>query len=301
VRLVPRLIQSRRGADAVAGWGMAAPSVLLIGLFGMVPVLWSFAISFQRNDLQTPPEWVGLSNYRQLMHDPVFGESIRHTVVYTVLFVPLTLIGALLAAGALNRRIRGIAVYRLAVFIPVITSTVATGVIFNWLLEPEYGAVNAVLAKVGVPSQGFFTSPREALFAVVAMTVWGWIGFGALIYLAALQSVPEDLLEAARLDGCSRAGAFWRIQVPLVRPVTWFLVVWLTINALQLFDEVYVTTRGGPLHSSTVVVYYLYDQAVRFFHAGYAAAIACLLFVLIASVTLVQLRLSRDADTETAR
>ena len=288
--------RSRKTTDQLAAWGMVGPSVVLIGLFGLVPVIWSFVLSFQRNDLQTPAEWIGLKNYHQLLDDPVFAESIRHTLVYTVLFVPITLVGSLLAAAALNRRIRGISIYKLAVFIPVVTSTVATGVIFTWLLDPQYGLVNAGLNKVGIGSQGFFADPGQALVAVVAMTVWGWIGFGALIYLAALQAVPADLLEAAQLDGCTKAGAFWRIQVPLLRPVSGFLLVWLTINSLQLFDEVYVTTKGGPLHSSTVIVYYLYQQAFQFFHAGYAAAMACLLFVAIAAITLIQMRLTRDPD-----
>jgi multiple sugar transport system permease protein len=126
------------------------------------------------------------------------------------------------------------------------------------------------------------------------MTVWGWVGFGAMIFLAGLQGVPQELIDAALIDGCTRRSAFWRIEVPLLRPVSGFLLVWLTINALQLFDEVYVTTKGGPLHSTTVVVYYLYQQAFTFFHAGYAAAIAAVLFVVIAAITLVQLRLTRD-------
>jgi multiple sugar transport system permease protein len=293
--------RTRKAADQLAGWGLIGPSVLLIGLFGMLPVLWSVLLSFQHNDLQTPATWAGLGNYRELVHAPVFAESIRHTLVYTVLFVPITLVGSLLVAAALNRRIRGISLYRLAVFIPVITSTVATGLIFTWLLDSEYGVVNSGLAKLGLPGQGFFASPHEALYTVVAMTVWGWIGFGAMIYLAALQSVPTDLLEAAELDGCTKAGVFWRIQVPLLRPVSGFLLVWLTINALQLFDEVWVTTKGGPLHSSTVVVYYLYQQAFQYFHAGYAAAIAVLLLVVIVVVTLVQMRLTRDdADPDAA-
>jgi multiple sugar transport system permease protein len=286
----------RSTTDHLAGWGMVGPSVILIGLFGLVPVVWSFVMSFQRNDLQTPAEWVGWKNYHQLASDPLFTAAIRHTLLYTVLFVPITLVGSLLVAAALNRQIRGITIYRLAVFIPVITSTVATGVIFNLLLEPDFGIVNALLNKIGIPSQGFFTSPGQALYAMVAMTVWGWIGFGALIYLAALQAVPLDLMEAAQLDGCTKAGAFWRIQVPLLRPVSGFLLVWLTINALQLFDEVYVTTKGGPLHSTTVVVYYLYQQAFQFFHAGYAAAMACLLFILIAVITVIQMRLTRDDE-----
>jgi multiple sugar transport system permease protein len=274
---------------------MVSPSVLLIGLFGLLPVAWAFVLSFEHNDLQTPGQWAGLDNYRQLLHDPVFADSVRHTVVYTVLFVPSTLVLSLLTAAALNRKVRGITFYRLAVFVPVVTSTVATGVIFTWLMDPDFGLINAVLSKLGLPTFGFFASPSQALFSVVIMTVWGWVGFGALIFLAGLQGIPADLIEAAQIDGCSRAGAFWRIEVPLLRPVSAFLLVWLTINALQLFDEVYVTTKGGPIHATTVVVYYLYIQAFQFFHAGYAAAIAVVLFVVIAAITLVQLRLTRDS------
>ncbi|MFZ2012950.1 MAG: sugar ABC transporter permease [Nocardioides sp.] len=286
----------RTRSDAVSGWAMVSPSVLLIGLFGLLPVVWVFVLSFEHNDLQTPGQWAGLDNYRLLLHDPVFADSVRRTVVYTVLFVPTTLVLSLLAAAALNRRIRGITFYRLAIFIPVVTSTVATGVIFTWLMDPDFGLINAVLSKLGLPTFGFFSSPSQALFSVVIMTVWGWVGFGALIFLAGLQGIPADLIEAAQIDGCSRAGAFWRIEVPLLRPVSAFLLVWLTINALQLFDEVYVTTKGGPLHATTVVVYYLYIQAFQFFHAGYAAAIAVVLFVVIAAITLVQLRLTRDSS-----
>jgi multiple sugar transport system permease protein len=275
---------------------MVSPSVALIGLFGLVPVVWSFLLSFQHNNLQTPGTSAGLSNYRELVHDPVFRSAVQHTIVYTLIFVPVTLFLSLLVAGALNRRVRGMSVYRLAVFIPVVTSTVATGVIFTWLMDPTYGIVNAVLAKLGLPTSGFFASPNAAIYAVIAMTVWGWVGFGALIYLAGLQGIPANVLEAAQIDGCSKTGAFWRMQVPLLRPISAFLLVWLTINALQLFDEVYVTTKGGPLHATTVVVYYIYQEAFVFFHAGYAAAIATVLFVVIALITLVQLRLTRDTS-----
>jgi multiple sugar transport system permease protein len=294
-RLLPRA-RSRRSADAITGWAMITPSVLLIGLFGLVPVVWAFILSFQHNDLQTQPTWAGFGNYREMFADPTFRDSVKNTVIYTVLFVPITLALSLLAAAALNRKIRGITVYRVAVFIPVVTSTVATGVIFTWLLDPEFGLVNSVITKIGLPRLGFFADPHQALYAVVVMTVWGWVGFGALIYLAGLQGVPRDLVEAALIDGCSKRGAFWRIQVPLMRPVSGFLLVWLTINALQLFDEVFVTTKGGPLHATTVVVYYLYLQAFSFFHAGYAAAIAVFLFVVIAVITFVQLRLTRDSS-----
>jgi multiple sugar transport system permease protein len=294
VRLLPG---QQRQRDTLTGWAMISPAVLLIGLFGLLPVVWSVLLSFQHNDLQTPATWAGTDNYRQLMHDPVFRESVRNSVVYTVLFVPITLVLSLLVAAAINRRVRGITLYRLAVFIPVVTSTIATGLIFTWLMDPDYGLINAVLHALHLPTFGFFASPSQALYSIVLMTVWGWVGFGALIFLAALQGTPQDLIDAALVDGCTPRGAFWRIQVPLLRPVSAFLFVWLTINALQLFDEVYVTTKGGPLHSSTVVVFYIYQQAFQFFHGGYAAAIAVILFIVILLVTLVQLRLTRDPST----
>jgi multiple sugar transport system permease protein len=286
-----------RRTEAATGWAMVSPSVLLIGVFGFVPVVWALLMSFQRSDLQTPAEWIGLHNYQQMAHDPVFREAVRHTLVYTVIFVPVTLLLSLVVAAALNRKLRGITIYRLAVFIPVVTSTIATGVIFGWLMDPNFGLVNAALHAVGLPTMGFFASPHQALYAVIAMTVWGWVGFGSLIYLAALQDIPAELIEAAQIDGCSRTSAFWRIQVPLLRPVSGFLLVWLTINALQLFDEVYVTTKGGPLHATTVIVFYLYQQAFQYFHAGYAAAIATVLFVAIAVITVVQLRFSGGDPT----
>ncbi len=269
------------------------PSVVLIGLFGLIPVVWAFVLSFEQNDLTSPGTWVGLDNYQKLLHDPQFANSVRNTILYTAVFVPVSVIGALLVAAALNRRVRGMSFYRLAVFIPVVTSTVATAIMFNWLLDPDFGMVNAALNKVGIPEQGFFRDPHEALMSIVAMTVWGWLGFGVIIYLAALQSVPGELLEAAAIDGCTRWRAFWRVEVPLLAPATLFLVIWLTINALQLFDEIYVTTKGGPVGSTTVVVYYLYQQAFLFFNGGYASAIAYVLFLAILVVTAIQLTVGR--------
>jgi multiple sugar transport system permease protein len=280
-------------SDTVAGWGFISPAVLLIGLFGLVPVVWAFVLSFEQNDLIGPGRWVGLDNYRKLLSDPQFSNSVRNTLVYTLVFVPVCLIGSLLVAAALNRRIRGMTFYRLAVFIPVVTSTVATATMFNWLLDPDFGVVNAALNKVGIASQGFFRDPHEALASIVLMTVWGWLGFGVIIFLAALQGVPSDLLEAAAIDGCTRWRAFWRVEVPLLAPATLFLVIWLTINALQLFDEIFVTTKGGPVGATTVVVYYLYVQAFQFFNGGYASAIAYVLFLAILVVTAIQLTVGR--------
>jgi multiple sugar transport system permease protein len=289
VRRGRRILRS----DHVAGWLFVLPATVLIVVFGLVPIGWSLVLSFQHNDLLSAPSWVGLANYRELAHDPVFRASVRRTLVYTALFVPLSVGGALCVALLLHAPIRFSRFYRTSVFVPVATSTVATGIIFNWLLEPTYGIANYLLGKVGMGPYGFFTDPDQALYAIVAMTVWGWLGFDVIVYLAALQGIPQDLLDASEIDGASKWATFRSVVLPLLSPATLFLVVWSTINALQLFDEIYVTTRGGPLGATTVLVYYLYQQAFQFFNAGYGAAIAYVLFVGILIITLFQLWVGR--------
>jgi multiple sugar transport system permease protein len=293
VRQRPRLLKRLVGSDHLAGWAFVAPAVILIAVFALIPIGWSLLLSLQSTNLIAPAHYVGLANYRALTKDPQFRSAIGHTLVYTVLFVPISVGGALAIAVALNRKIRGIRFYRLAVFVPLVTSTVATGIIFLWLLDPTFGLVNYVLHLLGLPQQQFLQDPNQALYCIVAMTVWSWLGFDVIIYLAALQGIPQDLLEASEMDGASRWATFRSIVLPLLGPATLFIVVWSTINALQLFDEIYVTTRGGPLGSTTVIVYYLYQQAFQFFNAGYGAAIAYVLFVAILIVTLLQLWVGR--------
>jgi multiple sugar transport system permease protein len=264
---------------------------LLIGVFGLLPILWSLLLSFQKSDLLTPETpWVGLHNYRQIPQDATFRLAIEHTIVYTVLFVPATMIVGLLIAVALNRNVRGISFYRTAAYVTMAVSTINEAIIFMWLFEPSFGIINAVLDKLGLPQGQWLSSPEQALYVIVAMTVWGWTGFAVVIYLAALQGVPQELHEAASIDGAKPFAIFRTITFPLLSPASLFLAVWLSISALQLFDEVYLTTRGGPLHSTTVIVYYLFDQAFQQFDAGYAAALAYVLFMVILVVTFIQFR-----------
>jgi multiple sugar transport system permease protein len=276
-------------SEHVVGWAFALPAVLLIVTFGVVPIVWSALMSFQRNNLLATPEWIGLENYRALMKDPVFKTSIVHSVIYTALFVPLSVGGGLFAAIALNRRIRGIRFYRLAVFVPVVASTIATAIMFLWLFDPNFGLANWLLGKIGLGPFGFFTSADGALYSIIVMTVWGWIGFDAIIYLAALQGVPEELLEAAAIDGAGNWSIFRNVTLPLLGPATLFLVVFSSINALQLFDEVFFLTKGGPGTATYVPVLYLYFLAFTQHIAGYAAAIAYVLLIVILIVTLIQL------------
>jgi len=281
-------------SEHVVGWAFVTPVTVLIGIFGLLPIGWSLLLSFQKSDLLTPDTpWVGTQNYRELAHDPRFSEAIQHTIVYTALFVPGTMLVGLLVAAALNRSVRFISVYRTAAYITMAVSTISEGIIFLWLTDKDYGLVNATLNTVGISSQPFLSSTSQALYVIVAMTIWGWTGFAVIVYLAALQGVPAELHEAAAIDGARPFTRFRTITLPLLSPASLFLVVWLTINALQLFDEVYLTTRGGPLHATEVIVYYLWDQAFVQFNAGYAAAMAYVLFLVIVVFTAIQFRLAR--------
>jgi multiple sugar transport system permease protein len=286
---VRRIAQS----DHVTGWAFAFPAVFLILLFGIVPIVWSALLSFEKTNLLSPAEWIGLANYRALVKDPLFKTSVIHIVIYTALFVPISIIGALGAAVALNRRIRFVRFYRTAVFVPVVASTIATAIMFLWLFDPHFGLANWLLERVGLGPFGFFDSPNGALYSIVAMTVWGWIGFDVIIYLAALQGIPAELIEAAEIDGASTWSQFRNVTIPLLGPATLFLVVWSTINGLQLFDEVFFLTRGGPGTATYVPVLYLYLLAFSQGIAGYAAAIAYVLFAAILVLTVVELGLGK--------
>jgi len=278
-------------SEHAVGWAFVSPAALIIGIFGLLPILWSLLLSFQKSDLLTPQTpWVGLENYKQIPGDTTFRLAIEHTIVYTALFVPATMLVGLAIAAALNRKVRGISIYRTAAYVTMAVSTINEALVFMWLFEPSFGVVNAGLEAVGIPQQQWLSDPNEALYVIVAMTVWGWTGFAVVIYLAALQGVPQELQDAAAIDGAKRFTIFRTITFPLLSPASLFLVVWLSINALQLFDEVYLTTRGGPLYSTTVVVYYLYDQAFQQFNAGYAAALAYVLFLVIIVITFIQFK-----------
>ena len=286
-------------SDHLAGWTFILPSVVLIGLFGLVPIVWGLILSFHKAGLISPDrEWVGFENYSRIVSDPKARQAAVNTIYYTMLFVPVSILLALFVAHALNRKIALIRFYRLAVFIPVVTSTIATGIMFLWLLDKNFGLANWLLDMIGVGPFGFFEDPDQAMGALVLMTVWGWLGFDTIIYLAALQGVPQELIEAAAIDGASRWSSFWRITWPMLGPATLLLVVWSTISALQLFDEVFFVTKGGPLGRTSVVVFYVYRLAFEqglggLSLAGYAAAIAYVLFLVILVLTLAQFWLGR--------
>ncbi|MFE6887116.1 carbohydrate ABC transporter permease [Streptomyces sp. NPDC057694] len=288
----------RRGETATA-WAYISPAVLIILGLSVVPVLWSLLLSFQADDLVTPSRWVGLDNYRALRQDPHFGEAVWNTLRYTALYVPLS-IGLGLALGlALNRRIRLVGLYRTLFFVPFVVSATAQGVLFSFILDPEFGAANSVLHHLGISPQGFLSDPGQALLVLVAISLWSGTGFCVVVFLAALQDVDPSLIEAARLDGAGRRHLLRHVTLPALTPVSVFLLVWQTINALQVFDLVYVTTKGGPLGSTTVIVYFIWEQAFKNFTAGYGAAAAYVLALGLGVIT-VGMRLVRSRSVRPA-
>ncbi|MET0135137.1 MAG: sugar ABC transporter permease [Kibdelosporangium sp.] len=276
-----------RRHESTTAWAFVTPAVLIILGLSVLPVLWSLLLSFQADDLVTASRWVGLDNYAALVQDPNFGQAVRNTLLYTVLYVPLSMVLGLALALVLNRRIRLVGLYRTLVFVPFVVSATAQGVLFSFILDPQFGAANSLLNHLGLSTQGFLTDPGQALLVLVAITLWSGSGFCVVVYLAALQDVPRPLIEAARLDGAGRWHLLRHVILPALTPVSVFLVLWQTINALQVFDLVYVTTKGGPLGSTTVIVYFIWDQAFRNFTAGYGAAAAYVLAIALLVIAIV--------------
>lgn len=270
------------------------PTVAVLGTFNFYPALYSLYLSlFEWNGLSPAREFVGLANYARLLTSGEFWNSLRVTLLYAVGVTFLALALGLGVAVLLNQPIRGQAVYRVLYFLPVITPTVASGVVWKYLFDPTQGVVNRGLLAVGLEGPSWLSDPSWALVAVVVVGVWKRVGFNMVVYLAALQSIPRAYYEAAQLDGAGPWQQFRHITLPLLAPTTFFLIVTALIDAFQVFDLVYVMTSGGPLGSTDVLGYYLYRQAFRYSELGFASAVAYVMFALIFVVTVVQFRLSR--------
>jgi multiple sugar transport system permease protein len=289
----PRTFAQRLLGENPTAWAFVLPATVIIVGLAIVPIGWSLLLSFNSADLIAPATWVGLSNYDALLDDPALRDAITNTVIYTGLFVPISIALGLLLALGLNRRIRLIGFYRTAILAPFIASVAAQGVLFSFIFDERFGVANALLETVGLPTQGFLGDPDQALFVIVLIGIWGGIGFPLVIYLAALQDVPRDLVDAAAVDGSRRWATFWHVIMPQLLPVTVFLLAWQTLLSLQLFDLVYATTRGGPLDATVVIVYYIYQQAFVLFNAGYAAAVAYVVAAFLLLLVGAQLLYSR--------
>jgi multiple sugar transport system permease protein len=282
------------------GWSFAAPFVILFGIFLALPILAAFVLSFTSfglRDLQNPigTNFIGLKNYTDLFADPKFWKSLGNTVYFVVVGVPLTLALGLVIANALSRGItRFRTAFRVGYYLPVITSIVAIAVVWRFLLNPDVGLINLLLQKIGISGPDWLANPALAMPSIIAMAVWRNVGFAMVVFVAGMQAIPAMLYEAASIDGAGRWQSFRFVTLPMLRPTILFMLVITTIGYLQLFEEPYVMTDGGPLDATLSVTMYMYQQGFQFFHQGYASAIAYVLFVIVAIVAFLQFKFLRS-------
>jgi len=258
-------------------------------LFTFGPMLISLSVSFTDWDLLTDPRWVGLENYRSLVEDPLFIQSIKVTLTYTAAYVPLDLVGGLLLALLVRPRFRGIGIFRTIFYLPTVFSGVAFVVVWLWMLNPNGGLINLALGWFGIEGPRWLLDPQYALWSLVLMSFWGW-GRSMALYLGGLQSIPGELYEAAAMDGAGSFRQFFAVTLPLLSPTIFFNLVLSVIATFQSFTSAFVATNGGPLDSTLFLVLYIYRQAFEFFHMGYAAALAWVLFAIILVLTIILLR-----------
>lgn len=279
-------------------WGYAFAAPILIGFlaFMVYPLFYSLYLSMTNSDGIMSPAFVGLQNYVSLIGDRSFLKSLLVTVYFTVGTVPVGTLLALVVAVLLNTNIRFATLYRSAFFIPVITSMVAVATVWKWLYNTDYGLINSFLGRMGLYEPPWLSSEEWAMISIIIMSIWKGIGFNMVIFLAGLQGISRTLYEAATIDGANAWQRFASITVPLLRHTTLFVVIMAIIGSFQVFDQIFVMTDGGPANATTVVVYYIYQNAFQFFKQGYASAMAYILFAIIFVTTMIQMRVSRSKD-----
>lgn len=272
-----------------------APTLLGLAIFQYWPLIAAFRNSLFNINLLNPDmeTFVGLQNYIKMWGDADFWVSILRTFTFAIAKIGIQIPLALLLATLVQRKIRGIGIVRSAIFAPLVTSVTVVAVIWNLMYHPDHGIFNAVLQTLGLPRQPFLTSPSQALPAIIFMSIWQDVGFTMLIFLAGLQGIPETFYEAATIDGAGRWGSFRYITLPLLSRTMLFAMVMTTISSFQTFTSVYVMTKGGPLDSTLVAVYYIYEQGFHYLNLGYASALAVVLLLIVMVIAIIQARLMR--------
>jgi multiple sugar transport system permease protein len=275
------------------------PGLIVFSVFTVAALIFAFYLTFHEwSAIQPYKPYVGLDNYREMIHDKDFRHSIVNTVYYTGGSVPLAMLVGLGVALMLNHAIRFRGLFRTLYYLPVVTPLVAASILWKWLYNGDYGLFNYYLLKTHLIDQPllWLSSQNLAMPSVILMTVWMSSGFSMVVYLAGLQSIPDELYEAAKIDGAGPLARLRFITIPMLRPTTLFLLVMGIIGSFQVFTQIFIMTNGGPVDKTTTMVFFIYQAAFKFYEFGYASTLAFGLFALLFVVTLVQLRLYRRAD-----
>jgi multiple sugar transport system permease protein len=284
---------------SLAAWTFVGPALAVLAVFFGLPVLAALFLSLSDFDLYALADWdnlrfVGLDNYFELLQTPLFWKSLGNTFYFVLVGVPLSIAVSLGAALLLNAPVtRFRAFFRTALFAPVVTTLVAVAVIWRYLFHTSYGLVNWALGHVGIAPVDWLGDPDWAMPTIILLAVWKNFGYNMVIFLAGLQAIPQDLYEAARIDGASRRRQFWHITLPMLGPVLMVVGVITVAGYFQLFAEPYVMTRGDPLQSTVSVLYFMFEEGFRWWNLGRASAVAFLLFLIIFAITTLMMRLGR--------
>ncbi|MBB6671854.1 carbohydrate ABC transporter permease [Cohnella nanjingensis] len=274
------------------------PSFLVLGLFVFWPIINSFILSFYNwNLFDVVHPFVGLDNYRMLMQDERFWNSVYQTGYYTLLSVPIGIVLSLLLAVLIKLPLRGMTFFKAIYFLPVISSFAVIAIIWSFLLDPDIGLLSYYLHEWGIPVKDWLRNPDWAMPAVIMVAVWKNIGFNMVIFLAGLQEIPESVYEASKLDGAGPVRRFWSVTLPMLRHTLLFVVIISVISSFQVFDQVYVMTRGGPVFKTETIVYFIYHYGFEELDMGYASSASALLFVVVLLITLLQLRIFKFNET----
>ena len=277
-----------RRKDNLTGYIFLGIPLLVNSVFLFYPIIYSFLLSFYDWNLLGPHKnFIWFDNFTELFSDKVFLISIKNTLIYTAGVVPIQTIVALLMAVLLNQKVRGRPFFRTAFYIPSITASVVTSVIFMWIYAKP-GLLNYLLSFVGIQGPDWLASTDFALSSIMMLNIWSTAGYFMITFLAALQNIPAALYETALVDGAGKIRMFWNITVPMVRPAIFFVVTLGMIGCFQVFDQIYVMSSGGPANATTTMSYFVYQNAFKYFRMGYASAAAVVLFFIILFFTLIQ-------------
>lgn len=283
--------------DSVSAWIFIAPALIGFTVFYLVPCIRAIYISLTDWNLLRPAKFIGSANYSRLWNDPNFWNSMRVTVLYVLYNIPLQTVVGLLLAALLHRIGKSVAL-RSVILAPYLIANVIAAILWFWMLDPLLGFINAVLQSMGFGRISFFSDEQLALPTIAAVNIWRHMGFVALLFYTGMQSIPRDIYEAARIEGAGGWKSFWNITLPLLRPTLVFVLVTSIIGSFQVFDTIAVTTLGGPVNSTRTIVWYIYESSFVNFRMGYASAMSCALFVSLAVVTIVQMRILRSGQSE---
>lgn len=283
-----------RGNEARWALVFLTPALIGLGLFNAIPTIHSFYLSFTSWNFLGTPRFVGLDNYRDLFADSLFYQVLGQTLVYATTTVVGEVVLALAIALLLARPLRGMAIFRTAFFLPVVTSLVAVAILWGWIYDPQLGVLNWALGKLGVSPIAWLSEPGWAMAAVVILSIWKGLGYNVILLLAGLSAIPSQYEEAAMVDGANGVQRLASVTLPLLAPTLFMVITVALINAFQAFDAIYMLTGGGPANATNVMVFWLYKQAFHYYHVGKASAIAYVLFAIVLAVTWAQWRVRKQ-------